>query len=255
MTPPPPAPADGGARARGHSLSFGRAVEEYERSRPGYPAAALDWVLPEGARRVADVGAGTGKLTRTLVARGLAVTAVEPDDAMRAELVCRVPGARALPGRGESLPLDDGSLDAVLFAQAWHWVDPGAGSAEVARVLAPGGRIGLLWNVRDTRVSWVGELGAIMARYAGSPDQGWEPVVTAPFGPLERRDVGWVHQLTPPLVLDMVASRSYVITLPPPERERLLGEVRDLVASHPDLAGRDVIDIPYLTSCYRASRP
>ena len=238
---------------RGHALAFGRAVDVYERSRPGYPAAALDWVLPPGARRVADVGAGTGKLTRALVARGLEVTAVEPDDAMRAELGRRVPGARALAGRGESLPVPDAALDAVLFAQSWHWVDPAVAAPEVARTLAPGGRLGLLWNDRDLRTDWVARLDELMVAAGGSPDRGWRPAVPAPFGPLERTTVGWTHALPAEAVADLVASRSYVIVLPPAEREALLAQVRELVSTHPEVAGRDTIEIPYVTQCYRTS--
>jgi len=236
---------------RGHALAFGRAVDVYERARPGYPAAALDWALPPGARRVADVGAGTGKLTRSLVQRGLDVTAVEPDDAMRTELARRVPAARAVAGRGEALPLPDASMDAVLFAQAWHWVDPDAGSAEAGRVLAPGGRLGLLWNVRDAAVPWVTDLGRIMARYGGSPDAPWQPVIGHPFGPAEHTTIAWAHRLTPDGVVDMVASRSYAITLPDAERGHLLADVRALLAAHPDVAGRGTVEIPYITHCFR----
>ena len=180
---------------RGHALAFGQAVDVYERSRPGYPAAALDWALPAGARRVADVGAGTGKLTRELVGRGLEVVAVEPDDAMRAELGRRVPEAVAVAGSGESIPLPDAGLDAVFFAQSWHWVDPPAAATEVARVLAPGGRLGLLWNRRDDRVDWIAALSELMIGAGGSPDQGWSPVVPAPFAPLDRTEVEWTQRL------------------------------------------------------------
>ena len=237
--------------ARGTGLTFGRAVEAYERSRPGYPAAALDWVLPPGARQVVDVGAGTGKLTRELVARGLSVTAVEPDGAMRAELERRVPQATALAGTGESLPLPDGCADAVLFAQSWHWVDPQAAGAEVARVLRPGGRLGLLWNLRDNRVPWVHDLEEIMMISGGSPGYGWDPGLALPGSPLESREVAWTHRLAVDALVDMVASRSYVIDKPDAERAAVLARVRELVATHPDLAGQDAVDVPYLTHCYR----
>ena len=142
--------------------SFDSAAGLYERGRPPYPPAALDWLLPPGARRVLDLGAGTGKLTRQLVARGLDVVAVEPLDGMRAELARAVPGARVLAGSAERIPLADGAVDAVLAAQAWHWVDPARAVPEVARVLAPGGTLGLVWNERDERESWVAELGRII---------------------------------------------------------------------------------------------
>ena len=122
--------------------SFDSAAGLYERGRPPYPPAALDWLLPPGARRVLDLGAGTGKLTRQLVARGLDVVAVEPLDGMRAELARVVPGARVLAGSAERIPLADGAVDAVLAAQAWHWVRPGAGGAGGGPGAVPGRHAG-----------------------------------------------------------------------------------------------------------------
>lgn len=241
--------------ARGSGLSFGRVAQLYERSRPGYPEAALDWLLPPGARRVADVGAGTGKLSRLLVARGLEVTAVEPDDGMRAELARRVPEALALAGRGEAIPLPDGAVDAVLFAQAWHWVDARTASAEVARVLVPGGRLGLLWNMRDRSTGWVRDLEELMVAAGASAGYGWSPQLAVPLQDVQRHEVSWVHELPGDLVADMVASRSYVIDMQPAEREALLAQVRDLVSTHPQLRGQDVIEVPYLTHCFRSTAP
>jgi ubiquinone/menaquinone biosynthesis C-methylase UbiE len=101
--------------------------------------------------RVADVGAGTGKLTRVVAGLGAEVVAIDPDAAMLAELAARVPDVPTFVGTGERIPLTDASADAVVFGQAWHWVDPDAASAEVGRVLRPGGVLGLIWNVRDER--------------------------------------------------------------------------------------------------------
>ena len=126
------------------AASFGAAAEAYERGRPEYPPAALDWLLPAGARDVLDLGAGTGKLTRQLVARGLNVVAVDPSGGMLEQLRAAVPGVPAMIGRAEEIPLQDGVVDAVLVAQAWHWVDPERAPREVARVLRPGGRLGLV---------------------------------------------------------------------------------------------------------------
>src|SRR3954463_6996445 len=143
--------------------SFGDAAALYERARPGYPQGALDWLLPAGARRVLDLGAGTGKLTRLLVERGLDVVAVEPLAGMRAQFARMLPGVPLLDGTAEALPLADASVDAVVLGQAWHWVDPDLASPEVARVLVPGGRLGLVWNLRDPRAAWVAELEGVIA--------------------------------------------------------------------------------------------
>jgi SAM-dependent methyltransferase len=246
-----------------HARSFGTAAATYERGRPPYPPEALDWLLPPGARRVLDLGAGTGKLTRQLVSRGLDVVAVEPLEGMREQLSQVLPGATVLDGSAEHIPLPDGSVDAVLAAQAWHWVEPERAAPEVARVLAPGGTLGLLWNERDEGVDWVAELGRIvdeqgekMAADALRADNDHDhPRVGPPFGPLELHQVPWVHDTRVPELLDMVASRSYVILLPADQRQRLLDSVRQLAESTPVLAGQPRIALPYITWCWRTSRP
>jgi SAM-dependent methyltransferase len=234
-----------------HAASFGLAAAAYERGRPPYPAAALDWLLPARAQRIVDLGAGTGKLTRQLLDRGRQVTAVEPSPGMRAELHRVLPGVPALAGTAEALPLPDHSADAVLCAQAWHWVDPARAVPEVARVLAPGGRLGLIWNLRDEREEWVRRLGEII----DSPEMHRQSDLGAPFGPTETRDFPWTHDIDLDRLLDLVASRSYVILLAGDERAALLDRVRDLVTTHPALAGRDSIPLPYVTQCARADLP
>ncbi len=233
------------------ALSFGHAADAYERARPSYPEEAVGWLVPPGARRVADVGAGTGKLTRQLCARGLDVVAVEPIRQMRDQLIRAVPGVPVLAGTAEQIPLPGASVDAVLLAQAWHWVDPVRALPEVARVLRPGGWLGLVWNVRDESVGWVAELGRIM-RPGGEPAHDRAPDLGPPFGEPERRLVRWVGHLTPERLLDLVCSRSYVITQPPAQRAAILAGVRRLLVTHPALAGRRDIALPYLTSCTRA---
>ena len=234
---------------------FGEAAAEYVAGRPDYPADLVAWLVGD-AVRVVDVGAGTGKLTAALVGPGRRVTAVEPDAGMLQALRTEVPDAEALAGAAERLPLADASADAVVLGQAWHWVDVPAASAEAGRVLRPGGTLGLIWNVRDSRAPWVRELGRIMSSSAAEQAIEQDAVrVGAPFGPLERRDSAWNRSMTVEQVVAMVASRSYVIAREPGERARLLDEVRALLASHPNTAGRDRVDLPYRTSAFRAVRP
>lgn len=139
------------------AASFDGVAETYDAARPSYPRASVDWLVPREARDVVDVGAGTGKFTALLPRPGREVVAVEPSEAMLAVLRAALPGVRTVAGSGERMPLPDDSADAVTFAQAWHWVDVDAASAEAARVLRPGGTLGLVWNLRDERVAWVRE--------------------------------------------------------------------------------------------------
>lgn len=242
------------------STSFGRMAAAYEAGRPEYPAASVAWMLAPVASavrppRVADVGAGTGKLTRAVAATGAEVVAIEPDAAMLEALRAAVPGIPALLGTAEELPLPDASVDAIVLGQAWHWVDPERGSAEVARALRQGGVLGLVWNVRDESHEWVRRMTDIThSSSAESMLDSGEPPVAAPFTTLERHDERWTRPMTRAQLLDMIRSRSYVITASDDDRariERELGELFDEVGA----VGDAVIDMPYVTQAYRAIRP
>lgn len=233
------------------SLSFGAQAAAYERGRPSYPPDAIDWLLPAHAHTVLDLGAGTGKLTTRLVERGLDVVAVDPIAEMLEVLSSSLPDTPALLGTAEEIPLPDDSVDAVLVAQAWHWVDPQRAVPEVARVLRPGGRLGLVWNTRDERLGWVKDLGTII----GPEHDPFNQTVSlpAPFIDVQRHQVEWTNYLTPQAVVDLVASRSYCITSPAKVRTRTLDRVRELLASHPALANSTGVALPYITVCIRAT--
>jgi SAM-dependent methyltransferase len=244
--------------------SFGPVAATYDRVRPGYPPDGVSWLLEEaaanqvaraGRRRVLDLGAGTGALTRDLVGRGLDVVAVEPDPNMRAVLESRVSRADVRSGSAEELPVEDRSVDVVIGAQMWHWVDLERATAEVARVLRHGGTFGLLWNLRDERVQWMAELGSVF----GGEDVHRHAANVAlppgsPFTATAARDFRWSQELAPTDVVDLVATRSHVAVLPDAERSEVLARVGDFVASHPAVAGRGRIVLPYVTSCWRATR-
>lgn len=236
---------------RDRSLSFGSEAAAYERGRPSYPPEAIDWLLPPGARDVLDLGAGTGKLTTRLVERGLDVVAVDPIAEMLELLKSALPDTPALLGTAEQIPLPDSHVDAVLVAQAWHWFDLERAVAEVARVLRPGGRLGLVWNTRDERLGWVKDLGRII----GHEDDPFSEEVSlpAPFTDVARHHVEWTNYLTPQALIDLVASRSYCITSPAEVRTRTLDQVRELLATHPALANSSGLALPYITVCIRAT--
>lgn len=237
------------------SLSFGSQAAAYERGRPSYPPEAVDWLLAPtptwDARDVLDLGAGTGKLTTRLVERGLRVVAVDPIAEMLEVLRATVPDTPALLGTAEQIPLEDNTVDAVLVAQAWHWFDPRRAATEVARVLRPGGRLGLLWNVRDERLGWVKEFGRIVGGERDIDDTRVD--LPAPFTDVATHHVEWTNYITAQALIDYVASRSYCITSPAEVRTRTLDEVRDLLATHPALANSSGIAVPYITVCIRAT--
>jgi SAM-dependent methyltransferase len=238
--------ADKAVRAR----SFGAAADAYERARPTYPDDAVDWLLPEGAREVLDLGAGTGKLTRTLAARDLDVTAVEPIDEMRATLEAALPQVHALKGTAEQIPLPDRSMDVITVAQAWHWVDVKRATAEAARVLKPGGTLALIWNRRDERVPWVKRLSEVMGSGDAELIELESITIAPPFGPTETSTTTWSRPMTADLLVEMAASRSYVITATPRRRREILDGVRELVAAEPTLG--DEFDFSYRTYCFKA---
>ncbi|WP_125131626.1 class I SAM-dependent methyltransferase [Microbacterium sp. 10M-3C3] len=243
------------------STSFGAVAAEYEAGRPGYPAEAIAWLLepvraPERPARVADVGAGTGKLTRVAVELGAEVVAIDPDAAMLETLRTHVAGVPTFVGRAESLPLPDAAVDAVLFGQAWHWVDVAAASAEVGRVVRAGGVLGMVWNIRDDRVPWVAELSAVMhgshAEEVLSEEGG--VAVAAPFADIERERWEWSRAMTRADLLAMARSRSYIVTAAPDERARIeaaLGDLLDRVGA----VGEATVELPYVTHAFRSIRP
>ncbi|MGB3730802.1 class I SAM-dependent methyltransferase [Microbacterium sp.] len=240
------------------ATSFGSQAETYEASRPDYPFEAVAWMLellPAGSRRVADVGAGTGKLTRVVAdAADAEVVAVDPDAAMLAKLRAAVPGVPTFVGAAESLPLPDASLDAVVLGQAWHWVDPVVASAEVGRVVKPGGTLGLIWNTRDNRVDWVRRLTGIMHASAAEEmlDEG-AVVVAAPFGEPERKAWQWLRPMTRAQLHQMADSRSYLITASAEDRAAVHRGM-DGLFDDLGLAGEATIDLPYATTAFRAIR-
>jgi SAM-dependent methyltransferase len=230
-----------------HASSFGAAADSYQRGRPDYPKSVVEWLVPRRAQAVLDLGAGTGKLTRLLAEAGLTVTAVEPSQGMRSQLAATVPGAVVLAGSAEQIPVPDASMDAVTVAHAWHWFDPARAVPEAARVLVPGGTLSLVWNDRDESEPWVAALGAIMHRQAAQI-MDTSPQLGPPFGPPERMELRWHQLVTRDEILDMVASRSYVISMPAPARD----EVAELLSEHPGLRGREEIALPYISRCTRA---
>jgi SAM-dependent methyltransferase len=236
--------------------SFGSVAPDYAVLRPSYPPGLVPF-LTGGAgrgRRVLDLGAGTGLLTELLVEAGHEVVAVDPSAAMLEQLAHRLPRVPTAVAAAEALPLPDADVDVVTAAQAAHWFDPTPAAAEIARVLRPDGTIGLLWSLRDDRAPVVAALSALLAAedverfrpaavadaFAGELDA---DVVTAESVSVQRT--------TPEDVVAGFATRSYAAAMTEQRRTEFLDAIRELIATHPDTRGRDVVDLPHVVSAFR----
>jgi SAM-dependent methyltransferase len=218
--------------------SFGSQADRYDRVRPSYPAAALDLVLagPGPIRRILDIGAGTGKLTAALLGRGAEVVAVEPDPLMLAVLADRLPQVRALAGSAERIPLPDGSVDAIVAGQAFHWFQRPDADHELARVLRPGGVLGLLWNLPDRRVEWVRKLYSASRKHEFPGSKQFDKLDGTLFTEVEQASVPAEHLLPGPDGLrDLVHTWSWVITRPQAERDAIDDRIRILIGQYAEL--------------------
>jgi SAM-dependent methyltransferase len=236
------------------AASFGTQAQQYAEHRPDYPAAAIDWVLPDGVSDVLDLAAGTGKLTGSLLARGLTVTAVEPDPAMLGELRKRFPAATALIGTAERIPLDDCSVDAVVVGQAFHWFDVPEALSEIGRVLRPGGRVGALWNYEDNRVPWVSGFDSLVRT---GVSRGWTYPAPLPdhplFEPFERSDLDHSVRRTAETMIAMVGTYSHMLVAGDEERAAINDKIRAYLRARPETAHGE-FDLPLRTYAYRANR-
>jgi SAM-dependent methyltransferase len=245
------------------ATSFGSIALDYDRYRPGPPDEAVRWLLG-GHRGVAvEIGAGTGALTRALVGEVDRVVAVEPDLRMGQVLAANLPGVPVMVGRAEALALTDRSADALVGSSMWHWVDQTRAVPEAARVLRPGGVLGLLWSGPDRSQGWLAELlagpgldQAALAALAARRAHRHEVVLPpdAPFGAPETRTVRWQLTVTTDQLVGLAGTYSRVLVLPEPERTRFRDDVADFIAGHPAIAGRDEIDLPMRCHCWRAVR-
>lgn len=230
---------------RQRALSYGARAELYDRVRPRYPPQALSCLLaalpaPPGRCRVVDVGAGTGKLTAVLAQAGLDVDAVEPDSGMRAVLTERLPALRVHAGRGEKLPLGDGSVDAVVYGNSWHWVDHAAGAQEAARVLRSTGVLAMLWNYEKDDIPWISTLERLVGiSWRRRPT----PSMLKGFHPVEISRIRWSREQAVAALPDYALSHSTVAVMPAPQQEEVLAAVRQMAAEHPDLLGRDHVTV------------
>ena len=248
------------------SGSFGAVAGEYDRLRPGPSPEALDWLLPHGVSDVLEIGAGTGVLTRLLGERVAHVTAVEPDDRMRAVLAASEARVAILEGRAEEIPAASSSFDVVIAASAWHWVDEERAVPEVARVLRPGGRLSLVWSGPDRSVDWMRSLwaGGIVfspeeqadvdarrrRRHVVNVDAGG----TNPFLEPETHLFRWTRPMTKTDLVALSTTYSAVITMEEAARREHLEAMARYLDTHEAFAGLEVVDVPMRSYCWRATK-
>jgi SAM-dependent methyltransferase len=229
---------------------FGKVAESYDRGRPTYPRDAVEWLVGTPPRSVLELGAGTGKLTRTLVELGHDVHATEPDEAMLEVLRRNLPDVRSSLGSAERIPAPDLSYDVVVVGQAFHWFDAEKALHEISRVLNPGGTLALAWNQRDESIPWVRKLGRIIDRPVESMDPGEALLDSGCFEGVEHARYSFWQTIHRSSVVDLVLSRSHLAGLPEDERAAKRAEV---LAFYDDYGrGMDGMQLPYLTKCYRA---
>ncbi len=245
---------------RSASQGFAAKADSYARGRPDYPDAIVDWLRQrlglKPGRSAVDLGAGTGKFTRYLLQTGAHVIAVEPVKEMRAKIVATWPEVETHEGTATAIPLPDSSVDAVICAQAFHWFATADALAEIRRVLTPHGRLGLIWNVRDESITWIAALTRIIAPYEGDAPRfargTWRNAFPFPgFSDLREDHFAHAHSGSPEdVIVNRIRSTSFIAALPPDEEAKVVAKLCALIAATPELAGKDVVSMPYSTVAY-----
>lgn len=239
-------------------------ADRYVKGRPDYPPEIAAWLRDviglHAGMTVIDLGAGTGKFTPRLLETGAQVIAVEPVPQMLEKLSAALPQVKTLAGTADAIPLPDESVDAVVCAQSFHWFATPQALAEIQRILKPGGKLGLVWNMRDARVGWVRKLNQIVDSHEGDaprfytgewrkffPFKGFEPLQEQVFMLGHR---GAVEDV----IYNRVRSTSFIAALPQPQQEQVIDRLRQLVAEEEELRGKDTVTVPYQTKAYYTTK-
>lgn len=228
------------------AASFSDTGSEYHRLRPPYLDAVVDWLLPAKAKSVVELGAGTGRLTDSLVERAQRVVAVDPSASMLAVLSARLPQVEVVQATAEETGLANNSFDAAVIAQAWHWVDPVAGSAEAARLLRPGGTLAMVWNQRIPTQGWQEEFDALQdAKRGADLVDDIDSAARPPFDGRAELHRTWSREVSPEDFLHSYTTHSPFLVAEPQEQGRRLRRWRELLDAN---AGPRVTEVFHTTA-------
>ena len=235
----------------------------YDSVRPAYPDEAVAALIDaargargadgpgrDGPLRAADIGAGTGKMSELLARGGLLVDALEPSEAMRAQ-ASAIEGVTWHDGVAEETGLPNDVYDIVVFAQSWHWMDSDRAGLEAARILAPGGALGIVWNQMDVSIPWVHRLTRIMrSGDVHRPDK--PPTPGGGCAPMTLTQVAWEDRMTPEQILTLGTTRSSYIRSSEAGRARMQANLRWYLYEHLGYAPGETVTIPYTTLVWLA---
>lgn len=237
--------------------SFENIGEEYDRFRPGFPDAAATELLPTRVGAVLDLGAGTGKFTELLTTRADRVIAVEPSAAMLDVLRAKLADVESIVAGAESIPLPESSVDAVTVAQAFHWFDRDAACAEIARVLVPGGTLGLLWNHSDPDCAWDRACHRVAHPAVAEKDATTESAAEQlPGFVFDRRaEIAWSESISRTDYISRWLTVSSFLVADEDTRAQMVAQLETILDADPHTAGHERFELPMLTDVfvYKAS--
>jgi SAM-dependent methyltransferase len=248
------APNRHGADIDAAGMRFGTDADAYHRFRPRPPQQTLDWLIPTGIDAAVDIGAGTGIFTEPLTRRVRTVYAVEPDPTMRAKLVAHCPDVTVVDGTAENIPLPNNSVQAAFANSTWHWTDPLLALSEIARVLVPGGILGVSWSMPDRRIGWRAKLDEITWKSgeAGRGPGRFELPPGAPFDEPEQFLHDWRMRMTIDELVAQMGTYDHVLALSEVDRIAVLEDARAYLNGNPATC-RGIIEVPFRTACFRTT--
>lgn len=232
--------------------SFEGIGDDYDRYRPGFPDRAAAIIIPEKVQAALDLGAGTGKFTELLTSRAARVIAVEPADRMLAVLRTKLPAVEAHLATAENIPAADSSIDVVTVAQAFHWFDRDGACAEIARVLVPGGTLGLLWNHSDPACEWDRQCHRIAHPAVGESDATTDTAAEElPGFQFARREaVRWTETVTREHYLRRWGTVSSFLVADDAERARMIAAIEQILDEAAETRGRLELEVPQVTDVF-----